>query len=199
MLNFGNNKVLAIFKCGSHAFGFADENSDNDYFVILEPFQGSAHEQSEENDYFVYGKEAFKKIVRFEENVPDYDVIYNDQFLDCENKFEFVDPEFKDELFELLNIDWKRNIYKWVKRNIHYYSRFLTEGSTNTVKSLYHLIRIKDIVVRFEETGEFNHNYSQKAIDDIKTFKANFENPYLLPYFRGIITYLDNFLRKEKK
>ena len=50
---FIDDEVLLMYRCGSYAFGTSNENSDEDYIVVLKDFKGMTHRNNEKKEYFI--------------------------------------------------------------------------------------------------------------------------------------------------
>lgn len=194
MGRFGNSKILLKAQCGSRGFGFETEASDNDILIVLDKNIGFAFEKDEQTDYFVFGLETFRKLLKFDDSLADYLLVFNDQFLDL--KIDYLDESFKEEYLKLSNIDWKKDINNWINHVIPFFERYLFEGTTEAAKPLYHLLRINDIVKRYEVTGTFDHNYSEETIRKVYSFRQN-NKSCSLDEFRNIIEYLKGFVGRE--
>ena len=52
---FQPNKVLLCYRCGSSIYGLSEEESDKDYIVIIDGFDGCNVVKTDDSDFFVYG------------------------------------------------------------------------------------------------------------------------------------------------
>lgn len=192
--NFYDKKVLAIYKCGSVIYGLGGEQSDVDYTVILDDFDGVNLINENRIDYFIYGYETFKKVVKFDDkNILHSFLMWTDNTLLAKENLVQIDASFEAEFNELIKVDWDRYFKKWLSINVDYFTAIFSIGIN--VKPLYNLYRIRSLVNHYKETGIFEFYLSEndrELIIDYKNNKAvsnthdnNFKN--ILEYLRLLI------------
>ena len=72
-----DNKILAIYKVGSSIFGLSDDESDKDYIVIVDGFDGTNVIKEENCDFFVIGDSSRRKSGSDDRRFPSFDEIEN--------------------------------------------------------------------------------------------------------------------------
>ena len=194
---FYGKKVLAIFPCGSFLYELNGEKSDKDYTVILQNFKEVRVYKEEGVDYFLYGLEAFKKALHFDNSVLDYHLLWMDNTLIAKEHLLYIDESFVDEFNHIINIDWDTYLMTWLRINVEYYTACL-DGLMNE-KSLYNLYRVRSLMVNFEKIRKFTYYLSEEdraLIHDFKNKRQNISQHY--KNFKEILEYLGTFLRREK-
>lgn len=167
---FKHDKVLLIYKCGSYAFGTSGENSDKDYVVVLRDFRGLTHRSDEErkSEYFIFGLAFWKDKMEYDEDLAEYYMAFNDEVLSFPESIVFIDDEIKP-LVEQYRDDFPKQINKWLKAVVVYFTRFVMLGGME--KRYYHLVRIKHIIERYKRTGVLSLDLSPEIAEWIGEYK----------------------------
>ncbi len=187
--------MLAIFLCGSYLHGLSSETSDKDYIVILQNYKEVRVYKEDGVDYFLFGLDAFKRALQFDNHILDYFLLWMDNTLIVKDHLLFIDEGFVEEFNRIINIDWNKHLLTWLRINVNYFTVCL-DGLINE-KSLYNLYRVRSLMVNYENTGEFRYCLSEQdraLIIDYKTDRANTDKHY--KNFQGILRYLSTFLGK---
>ena len=165
---FKKDKILLMYHCGSYAFGTTNDQSDEDYVVVLENFNGLNHYESGRKEYFIFGIDAWKEKQEFCDDYDDYFEIHNDEILAFPNSIIYQDESIK-ELIEKYKDDFKDNYKIWLKKVVRYFESYIKLNTVN--KQMYHVIRIKHIIENYEKFGSFSLDLSKEVVDWIDTFK----------------------------
>lgn len=177
--------ILLMYKCGSSAFGIITETSDLDYVVVLKDFKGTDHLQVDDNEYFVFGVKQWISKMEFENHLPLYYMMFNDEVLAFPDNVVVLADEFKDIFNKYKDRDFKLVYKKWLKMNISYFEEYLLRGIFT--KTLYHIFRIKDMIEHFKKTGSLSLSISldvkqlideYKSSDDFSKYKNKLLNDF---------------------
>ena len=190
-----DNKILAIYKVGSSIFGLSNDESDKDYIVIVDGFNGTNVIKEDGYDFFVLGDSYFEKLCKFEERTMSYFAIWMDNVLLAKNNLEYIDEDYKDRFEKLINIDWTVCFRKWLGRIIGYFKIRLDD--LNNSKPLYHLFRIKALVEHYLQTSKFEYYFPEKDREMALNFKKN-PRKYLKE-LNEVFSYLENVYKEEQE
>lgn len=165
---FKKDTILLIYRCGSYAFGTTNENSDEDYIVVLKNFNGLSHYEVGKKEYFIFGLDEWIEKQEFSDDYDDYFEIFNDEVLAFPNNIIYQDESIK-ELVDKFKNEFKDKYKIWIKKVVRYFNSILKLNTVN--KQMYHLIRIKHIIENYEKFGSFSLDLSKEVIEWIDTFK----------------------------
>lgn len=189
-----DNKILAIYKVGSSIFGLSNDESDKDYIVIVDGYDGTNVIKEDGYDFFVIGAPYFEKLCRFDDRVMSYFAIWMDNVLLANDNLEYIDEEYQETFNALINIDWKTCFKKWLNRVIDYF-RIRLDDIDNS-KPLYHLFRIKPLVEHYVKTSEFEYVFPEKDRELALKFKKNPRN--YLKELNEVFSYLESVYKEEQ-
>ena len=186
---FKKDKVLLIYKCGSHAFGTSSDKSDEDFIVVLRDFKGLTHLTNGKKEYFVFGLEDWKAKQEFTDDLDDYYEIFNDEVLafpyNIINKDESI-----DELIEFYKSSFSSKYKKWISKVVSYFRFYYGLGDIN--KNMYHLIRIRHMVENYLKTGSFSLELSEEVHNKILEFKSSTNREIYRNEINCALVYLSN-------
>ena len=186
---FKNDKVLLLYKCGSHAFGTATDKSDEDYVVVLRDFKGLTHLTHGKKEYFVFGLEEWKAKQEFSDEIDEYFEIFNDEVLAFPYNILNKD-ESMDGLIEFYKTNFLLNYKKWIKKVLSYFRFYYDLGDIN--KNMYHLLRIRFMVENYLKTGSFSLELSEEVLNKIFNFKASTDKETYRNEINRALIYLSN-------
>lgn len=189
-----DNKILAIYKVGSSIFGLSDDESDKDYIVIVDGYDGTNVIKEDGYDFFVIGAPYFEKLCRFDDRVMSYFAIWMDNVLLVKDNLEYLDEEYRETFIALINIDWKTCFKKWLGRVVDYFRIRLDD--VNNSKPLYHLFRIKALVEHYTKTSKFEYVFPEKDRELALKFKKNPRN--YLNELNEVFSYLESVYKEEQ-
>ena len=165
---FKKDKILLIYRCGSYAFGTTNENSDEDYIVVLKNFNGLSHYEVGKKEYFIFGLDEWIEKQEFSDDYDEYFEIFNDEVLAFPNNIIYQDESIK-ELVDQFKNEFKDKYKIWIKKVVKYFDSIIKLNTIN--KQMYHLIRIKHIIENYEKFGSFSLDLSKEVIEWINEFK----------------------------
>ena len=189
-----DNKILAIYKVGSSIFGLSDDESDKDYIVIVDRFDGTNVIKEENCDFFVIGDSYFEKLCKFDDRVMSYFAIWMDNALLASENLEYIDEGYQERFNALININWKTCFKKWLGRIIDYF-RIRLDDIDNS-KPLYHLFRIRALVEHYIKTSKFEYYFPEKDRELALKFKKNPRN--YLKELNEVFSYLEEVYKEEE-
>ena len=189
-----DNKILAIYKVGSSIFGLSNDESDKDYIVIVDGYDGTNVIKEDGYDFFVIGAPYFEKLCRFDDRVMSYFAIWMDNVLLANDNLEYIDEEYQETFNALINIDWNTCFKKWLSRVIDYF-RIRLDDVDNS-KPLYHLFRIKPLVEHYVKTSKFEYVFPEKDRELALKFKKNPRN--YLKELNEVFYYLESVYKEEQ-
>ena len=162
--------------------------------MVLADYHGPACVHDDEEDYFIYGLEDYKKRLAFSNDLPDYFVIYNIDTFHALDNIEVIDPDFEEEFKKMIQIDWPSHLKCYLRKCIDYFSRYIEFKAVN--KNLYHLYQIKGYLDNYAKTGTFGGTLSKKTIDKISAFRADYKSldESILSEFQTIIDSFDDYV-----
>jgi len=186
-----SDEIIAIFPYGSRVYGFANENSDEDYIIVI--------------------KNAFLKSGSFRDNAISNEdksiqgVLYSRTgFIDAINNYNMPAMECLSLEKDIIFNKWKFAVYKWdekelIKKVIQQSSaswHIATEQSKNgfkdrAKKGIFHSLRILDFGLQLKENKKIINfqscNDLYYEINDIENFDD-----------RNYISFRDNLVKKLK-
>ena len=133
---FKKDTILLIYRCGSYAFGTTNENSDEDYIVVLKNFNGLSHYEVGKKEYFIFGLDEWIEKQEFSDDYDDYFEIFNDEILAFPNNIIYQDESIK-ELVDKFKNEFKEKYKIWIKKVVRYFNSILKLNTVN--KQMYHL------------------------------------------------------------
>ena len=193
---FSPNKVLLCYKCGSSIYGLSENESDKDYIVIIDGFDGCNVVKTDDSDFFVYGIGYFEKLKNFDRTCLTYFLVWIDNTLLAKDNVVYVDESIKDKLDEFLYVDFKAHFKDWLYRLIAYFGIRLENYQEE--KSLYHLYRLESIIKHYKETGKFEHYFSNENYELAKDLKIKLNIEKHLPRLKEIFSYIVALYKEEK-
>lgn len=196
---FNKNEIMFMYYGGSEAYKTVDENSDTDVIVVIKDMEGIIQMSFDELDIFAYGINHYNKRLEMNKEIPLYNRIFVDDYLNARNNLIYQDKRFKSEINELLNTDIKPLIPDYIEAIIEYYNDNLL-NQNESVKRNYHLYRIHEVIKRYIETSEYNLELSDLTKQKMMNFKTNWkehlEND--VETFKAIISDLRSYKEKLK-
>ena len=189
-----DNRILAIYKVGSSIFGLSNDESDNDYIVIIDGFDGTNVIKEDNYDFFVLGDSYFEKLCNVDDRTMSYFAIWMDNVLLANENLEFISEDYKERFNKLINIDWSKCFKKWLGRIIDYFRIRLDD--VNNSKPLYHLFRIKALVEHYVATSKFEYYFPTKDKELALAFKN--EPRKHLKELNEVFSYLETVYKEEE-
>lgn len=166
---FIDDEVLLMYRCGSYAFGTSNENSDEDYIVVLKDFKGMTHRNNGKKEYFIYGLRAWKMKMEFSDFYDEYNEIFNDEIMAFPDNLVYMSETIRPDVKKYISI-FPSKIKIWCKKIYSYYDFLYSNNFIE--KNMYHLIRIRSIVERYKATGSFSLELSNEVKEWIARFKT---------------------------
>ena len=166
---FRHEKVLLIYRCGSHAFGTTTDKSDEDFVVVLKDFKGLMHMGGDGKEYFIFGLPFWRDKMEFSDDLAEYYEVHNDEIFSFPNTILYIDKEIEP-LIEEYRAKFLDNYKVWLTKVVRYFARFIELGDYE--KRYYHLVRIKHIIENYKTTGTFSLELSPEVIEWIAAYKA---------------------------
>lgn len=196
---FNKNEIMFMYYGGSEAYKTVDENSDTDVIVVIKDMEGIIQMSFDELDIFAYGINHYKKRLEMNKEIPLYNRIFVDDYLNARNNLIYQAKRFKSEINELLNTDIKPLIPNYIEAIIEYYDDNLL-NQNESVKRNYHLYRIHEVIKRYIETGEYNLELSDLTKQKMMNFKTNWKEHLEddVETFKVIISDLKSYKEKLK-
>ena len=189
---FRHEKVLLIYRCGSHAFGTSTDHSDEDFVVVLKDFKGLMHMGGDGKEYFIFGLPFWKDKMEFSDDLAEYYEVHNDEIFSFPDTILYIDKEVEP-LIEEYRAKFLDNYKIWLKKVVRYFSRYIALGDYE--KRYYHLVRIKHIVENYKKTGTFSLEMTPEIIEWIKAYKTEDDR---LKY-KSVIDDALAYLKKESE
>lgn len=195
MKMFGN-KVLLKYKCGSHLFNLNNENSDVDYVIVVENFNGFACEKVEGIDYHILGIDKFREKMLFDKDTFDYLIVFNLDTYKIRENVEYLDDSFKEEFEKLINVDWEKALNPFLNSVVNYFSRYI--GYENK-KCMYHLYLINEFVKVYKDTGKFEYPKSEEVFNKALKFKndSDKQKDTYTREFKRILKFLSSCIEED--
>ena len=188
--NFPLSTILLIYRMGSKAYGVDNEDSDEDIGVVLDGYSGMDHivDYETNNEYFIFSKNLWIKKMEFDASLANLFLIFPDEVIGN------IPLYIKDEFITTYESYQTRNfatIFKtYLEKVIDYFDTYLNKDCQT--KTMWHLYRIEEQVLRFVSTGEWLLTLAPGTIEKIQVYKQNYklQNEHSLSEFKNIIQYL---------
>lgn len=188
--NFKYDEILLMYRCGSYAFKTNDEESDEDYIVVLKNFKGFTYLNNERKEYFILGINEWKDKMEFSDNYSEYYQIFNDEIMAYPNNVIYMDDSMKEMVKEYQDT-FTSKIKIWLKKVYSYFIFYYKFGDLK--KNMYHLIRISYIVNKYNLTGSFSLDLDEETNTLIRNYKrCKNREPY-----RSVILESLDYISKE--
>ena len=195
--NFPLSTILLVYRIGSKAYGVSTENSDDDIAVVLDGYSGMDHivDYETRNEYFIYSKGLWIKKMEFDAKLANLFLIFPDEVIG--NTPLYINEEFVS-IYESYQARDFATIFKtYLGKVIDYFETYLSED--RQTKTMWHLYRIEEQVLRFVSTGEWSLTLTPGTIEKLQVYKQNYklQNEHSLSEFKNIIQYLKEVKNHE--
>lgn len=195
--SFPLSTILLIYRMGSKAYGVDNENSDEDIGVVLDGYSGMDHivDYETNNEYFIFSKDLWIKKMEFDASLANLFLIFPDEVIGN------IPLYIKEEFIATYESYQTRNfatIFKtYFEKVIDYFDTYLNKDCQT--KTMWHLFRIEEQVLRFVSTGEWSLTLAPGTIEKIQVYKQNYklQNEHSLIEFKNIIQYLKEVKNHE--
>ena len=188
--NFPLSTILLIYRMGSKAYGVYSENSDQDIGVVLDGYSGMDHivDYETKNEYFIFSKNLWIKKMEFDTNLANLFLIFPDEVIG--NNPLYIKEEFITTYESYQTRDFASIFKTYLGKVIDYFETYLNED--RQTKTMWHLYRIEEQVLRFVSTGEWSLSLAPGTIEKIQVYKQNYklQNECSLIELKNIIRYL---------
>ena len=195
--NFPLSTILLIYRMGSKAYGVDNENSDEDIGVVLDGYSGMDHivDYETKNEYFIFSKDLWIKKMEFETSLANLFLIFPDEVIG--NTPLYIKEEFITTYESYQTRDFASIFKTYLGKVIDYFETYLNEN--RQTKTMWHLYRIEEQVLRFVSTGEWSLTLAPGTIEKIQVYKQNYklQNEHSLSEFKNIIQYLKEVKNHE--
>ena len=195
--NFPLSTILLIYRMGSKAYGVDNENSDEDIGVVLDGYSGMDHivDYETKNEYFIFSKDLWIKKMEFETSLANLFLIFPDEVIG--NTPLYIKEEFITTYESYQTRDFASIFKTYLGKVIDYFETYLNED--RQTKTMWHLYRIEEQVLRFVSTGEWLLTLASGTIEKIQVYKQNYklQNEHSLSEFKNIIQYLKEVKNHE--
>ena len=195
--NFPLSTILLIYRMGSKAYGVDNENSDEDIGVVLDGYSGMDHivDYETKNEYFIFSKDLWIKKMEFETSLANLFLIFPDEVIG--NTPLYIKEEFITTYESYQTRDFASIFKTYLGKVIDYFETYLNED--RQTKTMWHLYRIEEQVLRFVSTGEWSLILASGTIEKIQVYKQNYklQNEHSLSEFKNIIQYLKEVKNHE--
>jgi hypothetical protein len=197
---FPYHKILLAYYSGSIAYGINDEDSDTDVTVVLDGFRDNIHLNLGQVDLFIFSKERFLARHRFDETITAYHRSSTDTFLSLEKTLIHIDPDFKETVDKLLNINHREFLLKSLEAQLEYgKARYEV---TKAFKSHYHFFRYRGIIEHYEKTGKFELVCPEPWHSYMIDYKNNWDNIKGSKYYELLeesIVFIEKYIEGMKR
>lgn len=195
--NFPLSTILLIYRMGSKAYGVDNENSDEDICVVLDGYSGMDHivDYETKNEYFIFSKDLWIKKMEFEMSLANLFLIFPDEVIG--NTPLYIKEEFITTYESYQTRDFASIFKTYLGKVIDYFETYLNED--RQTKTMWHLYRIEEQVLRFVSTGEWSLTLTPGTIEKLQVYKQNYklQNEHSLSEFKNIIQYLKEVKNHE--
>lgn len=195
--NFPLSTILLIYRMGSKAYGVDNENSDEDIGVVLDGYSGMDHivDYETKNEYFIFSKDLWIKKMEFETSLANLFLIFPDEVIG--NTPLYIKEEFITTYESYQTRDFASIFKTYLGKVIDYFETYLNED--RQTKTMWHLYRIEEQVLRFVSTGEWSLILTPGTIEKLQVYKQNYklQNEHSLSEFKNIIQYLKEVKNHE--
>jgi len=188
--NFPLSTILLIYRIGSTAYRVDTENSDEDVGVVLDGYSGMDHILDYETkiEYFIFSKDLWIRKMEFDVNLANLFLIFPDEVIG--NTPLYIKEDFVSTYESYQTRDFATIFKTYLEKVIDYFETYLNEN--RQTKTMWHLYRIEEQVLRFVSTGEWSLSLAPGTIEKIQVYKQNYklQNEYSLIELKNIIQYL---------
>ena len=188
--NFPLSTILLIYRMGSKAYGVDNENSDEDIGVVLDGYSGMEHivDYETNNEYFIFSKDLWIRKMEFDASLANLFLIFPDEVIG--NTPLYIKEEFITTYESYQTRDFATIFKTYLGKVIDFFETYLNEN--RQTKTMWHLYRIEEQVLRFVSTGEWSLILTPGTIEKIQVYKQNYklQNEHSLIEFKNIIQYL---------
>lgn len=195
--NFPLSTILLIYRMGSKAYRVDTENSDEDIGVVLDGYSGMDHivDYELQKEYFIFSKNLWIKKMEFDTNLANLFLIFPDEVIG--NNPLYIKEEFIATYESYQTRDFASIFKTYLGKVIDYFETYLNED--RQTKTMWHLYRIEEQVLRFVSTGEWSLTLVSGTIEKIQVYKQNYklQNEHSLSEFKNIIQYLKEVKNHE--
>ena len=195
--NFPLSTILLIYRMGSKAYGVDNENSDEDIGVVLDGYSGMDHivDYETKNEYFIFSKDLWIKKMEFDASLANLFLIFPDEVIG--NTPLYIKEDFITTYESYQTRDFASFFKTYLGKLIDYFETYLSEN--HQTKTMWHLYRIEEQVLRFVSTGEWSLTLAPGTIEKIQVYKQNYklQNEHSLSEFKNIIQYLKEVKNHE--
>lgn len=195
--NFPLSTILLIYRMGSKAYGVDNENSDEDIGVVLDGYSGMDYivDYETKNEYFIFSKDLWIKKMEFETSLANLFLIFPDEVIG--NTPLYIKEEFITTYESYQTRDFASIFKTYLGKVIDYFETYLNED--RQTKTMWHLYRIEEQVLRFVSTGEWSLTLTPGTIEKLQVYKQNYklQNEHSLSEFKNIIQYLKEVKNHE--
>ena len=195
--NFPLSTILLIYRMGSKAYGVDNENSDEDIGVVLDGYSGMDHivDYETKNEYFIFSKDLWIKKMEFDTSLANLFLIFPDEVIG--NTPLYIKEDFITTYESYQTRDFASFFKTYLGKVIDYFETYLNED--RQTKTMWHLYRIEEQVLRFVSTGEWSLTLAPGTIEKIQVYKQNYklQNEHSLSEFKNIIQYLKEVKNHE--
>jgi hypothetical protein len=182
---------------GSKAYGVDNENSDEDIGVVLDGYSGMDHivDYETKNEYFIFSKDLWIKKMEFDASLANLFLIFPDEVIG--NSPLYIKEEFITTYESYQTRDFASIFKTYLGKVIDYFETYLNED--RQTKTMWHLYRIEEQMLRFVSTGEWSLILTPGTIEKIQVYKQNYklQNEHSLSEFKNIIQYLKEVKNHE--
>jgi len=152
------------------------------------------HVQLGEIDIFVFSREDYLKRQSFDETIIDYYKSAADDILVAEDKVIYLSKDFELDYMNLKHFDIKSFLINQLCALLSYTRmRFAIK---KTLKSHYHVFRMRGIIEHFKKTGKFELIVEEPWYQMMINYKLNWNSDRAKEYIEEIkeqIDYLENY------
>lgn len=195
--NFPLNTILLVYRIGSKAYGVDSENSDEDICVVLDGYSGMDHivDYETRKEYFIFSKDLWIKKMEFDASMANLFLIFPDEVIG--NNPLYIKEEFVTTYESYQTRDFATIFKTYLGKVIEYFETYLNEN--RQTKTMWHLYRIEEQVLRFISTGKWSLSLAPGTIEKIQVYKQNYklQNEHSLSEFKNIIQYLKEVKNHE--
>ena len=195
--NFPLSTILLIYRIGSTAYRVDTENSDEDVGVVLDGYSGMDHILDYETkiEYFIFSKDLWIRKMEFDVNLANLFLIFPDEVIG--NTPLYIKEDFVSTYESYQTRDFATIFKTYLEKVIDYFETYLNEN--RQTKTMWHLYRIEEQVLRFVSTGEWSLSLAPGTIEKIQVYKQNYklQNEYSLIELKNIIQYLKEVKNHE--
>lgn len=194
---YPKSTILLMYWIGSIAYGVATESSDTDIAVVLDGYSGMDHIVDYEHkvEYYIYSKDIWLKKMELDSSLANLFLIFPDEIIG--NTPLYIDESFIATYEGYQNRDFTLIFKTYIDKVIDYFETYLIDDGQ--VKTMWHLYRIEEQVLRYVSTGLWTLELSATTIEKIRVYKEHYrsQNAQTLSEFKHIIEYLKEVKNHE--